>query len=54
MNKNTIIAAVLKGIMNNRKQITRTMSNIMLTVARAMLDEKVEHAGYDKKWYRDI
>lgn len=45
MTKNTIIEAALKGLLNNRKQITRTISNIIWTILHAVSDEYLQNAG---------
>lgn len=54
MNKNTIISAVVTGLLNNRKQITRTIGNILVTVVRAVADEHLKDAHDNNKYYRDI
>lgn len=54
MNKNTIISAVVTGLLNNRKQITRTIGNILVTVVRAVADEHLKDARDGNKYYRDI
>lgn len=49
-----MIEAALDGLMSNRKQITRTIGNIVVRVIRAMADSYLQDRQDAKKSYSDI